>query len=62
MLHPGRAHEQIVDTIQVLSVEKTDLNSASTVNRALHNPDLRTECSPQFSLSGLDVRVDRARS
>ena len=60
MLHLSAAHEQIVETIQVLSVEETDLDFATTICR-LKYLHLCTQCAPQLGLGGLDVWIDGAR-
>ena len=60
ILNLRRGHEQAVDSIQVLRVEETDLNLASTV-RGLQDLDLCAERSSQLRLRGFDVGIDRLR-
>ena len=54
-------HEEAVDSVQVLSVEEADLNSASTVSR-LKDFHLCAECPSEFCFCGFDIRVGCLRS
>src|SRR5262245_45001411 len=54
-------YEEAIDSVQVLSIEEADLDSASTISR-LKDLHLRAECSSEFRLRGFDIRVDCLRS
>ena len=54
-------HQQAIDSVQVLSVEEANLDSASTVSR-LEDLHLSAECPSEFRFRSFDIRVDRLRS
>jgi len=54
-------HQQAVYSVQVLSVEEADLDSASTISR-LKDLNLCAECPSEFHFRGFDIRVDCLRS
>src|SRR5215203_4629411 len=59
ILHAIRIYEEeIVDAVQILSVEKTDLDSSAPVRAILDNLHLSSECSSQLRLSSSNIWVD----
>src|SRR5688572_10299279 len=56
-LHLSRREQQIVDSIEILVTEKTDLDLALAIAAKLDNPDLRAEGSSQLGFSSANVWV-----
>src|SRR5690349_18154255 len=57
LLHFGRVrHQKVVDTVEILSIEKADFDLTPTVS-SLKDFDLCTECPSQLRLSGFDIWV-----
>lgn len=60
-LHFSWSNKQIVDTVQVLDIEKAYFQFAFAVGR-LEDLNLRAECSSQLRLGCFDIRIYGLRS
>ena len=61
ILQLGGWHEQIIDAIQVASVEEVDFDLAFPA-LGLKDFDLRAQCSSKLGFGSADVRIDQLGS